>query len=89
MSVPHEILLRRSVLKDIRRIPGSILQRIQEKIAALADDPVPQGAEPIHGYEHHYRIRVGNYRVLYEVASAIRIIAIIRIGHRKEVYRKL
>jgi mRNA interferase RelE/StbE len=86
---PYEIVLKRSVAKDFRRIPQVILQSIQQRIAGLAHDPFPPGAEPISGYEHFYRIRIGNYRVVYEVATTVRIITIIRIGHRKDVYKSL
>ncbi|MDO8649482.1 MAG: type II toxin-antitoxin system RelE/ParE family toxin, partial [Candidatus Peregrinibacteria bacterium] len=78
MTKLYEIVLKRSVLKDIRGIPQSILLRIQDRIAALATDPFPSGAEPIGGYDHCYRIRLGNYRIVYEVATTIRIITIIR-----------
>jgi mRNA interferase RelE/StbE len=89
MSKIYEIVFKRSVLKDIRRIPKVVLQRIQEKITALKQEPIPAGAEPIEGYEKHFRIRIGQYRVVYEVAHEIRIITVIRIGHRKDVYRQL
>ncbi len=71
MTQPYEIVLKRSVLKDIRRIPASILQSIQQRIVALADNAFPPGMEPIEGYEHHYRIRIGNYRVLYKTEKTI------------------
>ena len=89
MKQPYAIVIKRSVLKDIRRIPASILRSIQAKIEALAENPFPTGMETIQGYDHHYRIRIGNYRIIYEVATTIRIITIIRIGHRKNVYDKL
>lgn len=89
MERPFKIELKKSVLKDIRKIPVGYLAAIRERILQLAVDPVPNGAEPIQGYKHHYRIRIGNYRVIYEVASDIRIVTIIRIGNRKDVYRQL
>lgn len=89
MNRRYEIVVKKSVLKDIRRIPRSILQSIQDRIATLADDPFPHGAEPIEGCNHHYRIRIGQYRIVYNVATTIRIITIVRIGHRKDVYRML
>lgn len=88
-DTPYQIVLKRSVLKDIRRIPRSILDALQARIAALAENPLPRGAEPIEGYAHHYRIRMGTYRIVYEVAATIRILTVIRIGHRKDVYRNL
>jgi mRNA interferase RelE/StbE len=89
MTKPYEIVLKRSVLKDIRAIPRSILRSIQDRIAALSTDPFPPGMEPIEGRDRCYRIRIGNYRIVYDVATTVRIITIIRIGHRKDVYRKL
>ena len=85
----YRIVLKKSVLKDIRKIPAVILRRIQEEIVSLAENPFPNGVESIQGYARHYRIRIGNYRVVYEVATQVRIITIIRIGHRQKVYREL
>jgi mRNA interferase RelE/StbE len=89
MSGIYRIVLKQSVLKDLRRIPRSIVRVLQERILALAQDPVPSGAEPIEGYQHWFRIRIGNYRVVYHVAKSIEIITVIKIGHRKDVYRSL
>lgn len=89
MTKLYAIVLKRSALKEIRRIPAGILRSIEDRIFALATDPFPSGVERIEGYEHCYRIRIGNYRVVYEVAGTVRIITIIRIGHRKDVYRNL
>lgn len=78
-----------SVLKDIRRLPQNVLTMLQTRIDGLAEDPFPQGVMPIKGYDKHYRIRIGQYRIVYAVETTIRIITVIRIGHRKDVYRKL
>lgn len=86
---PYRIVVKRSVLREIRRLPDVVVRRLRERIAALATDPLPPDAEPIQGYAHYYRIRVGSYRVIYEVATQIRIITIVRIGHRRDVYRVL
>ena len=89
MTKLYTIVFKRSVLKDIKRIPGVILKNIQKRIDLLPGNPFPSGAEPVEGYKHYYRIRVGDYRVVYEVAAQIGIITIIKIGHRRDVYRKL
>ena len=89
MKKPYAIVLKRSVLKDIRRIPQSVLSLIQDRVAALATNPFPPGAEPMYGYDHFYRLRIGSYRVVYEVAATIRVITIVKIGHRKDVYRQV
>lgn len=72
----YQIVVKRSVLKEIRRLPAAVLERIHERIAALAMDPVPPDAEAIQGYAHIYRLRIGSYRVVYEVAAQIRIITL-------------
>lgn len=78
-----------SVKKDIRKIPKKMLELIFDAIKKLEQEPFPSGATPIEGYKNHYRIRIGNYRVVYEVGVKIRIITIVRIRHRKDVYRGL
>ncbi len=59
-----------------------------EAVGKLGDDPRPNGSLKLQGAEHTYRIRVGVYRVIYDVLSEIRVIAIQRVGHRKDVYRE-
>lgn len=85
----YHVVLKKSVLKDIRAIPRRTLERIQSAIDDLRIDPFCKDAEKVRGYEHTYRLRVGRYRIVYEVAKTIRIITIIRIGHRKGVYKRL
>ncbi len=86
---PYGIMLQKPVLKQMRSVPPVVLRHIGERIAALANDPIPTQAEPIQGYKGHFRIRIGSYRVIYEVTHTIRIITIVRIAHRKDVYRNL
>ncbi len=89
MNSLYRIVLKESVVRDIRKFPRAVLSRLRERIAALAINPFPAGAEKIQGYEHHYRIRAGAYRIVYEVRTTVKIITIIRVGHRKDVYRRL
>ena len=85
----YTIRFLRSFNKDIRRIPSMMIERIKNSIESLRTNPMPEGCKPIRGYEGHYRIRVGQYRIVYEIASTIRIITIVKVGHRKDVYRNL
>ena len=85
----YQILFKRSAVKDIRKIPQSAVHRIQDIIDSLKEKPIPEESQKIHGYEKIFRIRIGSYRIIYEVDKIIRIITIIRIGHRKDVYKKL
>jgi mRNA interferase RelE/StbE len=61
--------------------------RIVAKIAALASNPRPHGSEKLAGYDDRYRIRQGNYRVVYEIDDDANEVTIYKIGHRREVYR--
>lgn len=85
----YTVIFIKSAQRDVRRIPSAALNRIRNAINMLQEKPIPSGSKKVRGYEVIYRVRVGQYRIVYEVAKAIRIITIIRIGHRKDVYKKL
>ena len=78
---------RRSARKDLRRIAPIDVARIITAVEALATRPFPPGCVKLSGSEHSYRIRVGAYRILYDVLGDRLIIEVIKIGHRKDVYR--
>lgn len=78
---------KKSTKKDLRKLPFAIVNRIISAVEELADDPFPHGVEKLTGSEHAYRIRVGDYRVIFEVISALELIEIQRVRHRKDVYR--
>ncbi|MBI2440913.1 MAG: type II toxin-antitoxin system RelE/ParE family toxin [Lentisphaerae bacterium] len=83
----YEILLRRSVLKkDLQRIPQTDAQRIMAAIHALADNPRPPGVQKLSGQER-YRFRQGDYRIIYSVQDQDHTIWIVKVGHRRDVYR--
>ena len=82
----YEIVLRKSVRKDLEPIPKRDVQRILADIADLANDPRPPQSRKISGSEK-YRLRCGVYRVLYEIQDAVLIVCIVKVGHRREVYR--
>jgi len=85
----YQIIFKSSVKKDIKNLPESVLLRIREAIETLAHEPFPHGFQKIRGYEGYYRIRLGNYRLVYAVDEIVEIICIIRIGHRRDVYLKM
>ncbi len=80
------IVFRKSVSKDLRRIPRADVQRILATIDALAEDPRRLGAEKLSGSER-YRIRQGTYRVLYEIRDEEILVIVVKVGHRRDVYR--
>jgi mRNA interferase RelE/StbE len=78
---------RKSTSKDLRRIPRDAVSRIVAAVAKLAEEPLPHGSEKLTGSEHTYRIRIGDYRVVYELLRNAKIVEIQRVRHRKDVYR--
>jgi mRNA interferase RelE/StbE len=84
---PFEIQWRASTKKDLRKLPPQEVAGIVAAVGALAREPFPHGSEKLSGSEHTYRIRVGDYRVIYAVFTESRIVEIQRARHRKDVYR--
>jgi len=82
-----EIRWRSSTKKDLRRLPRDEVPRILAEVARLGEEPLPHGSEKLSGGEHTYRIRVGDYRVVYEFRRSARIVEVQRVRHRKDVYR--
>ena len=82
----YELRFRKSVSKDLAPIPKRDVQRIIETVQALADDPRPPQSKRLSGAEK-YRLRCGVYRVLYEIQDDVLVVCIVKVGHRKDVYR--
>jgi mRNA interferase RelE/StbE len=80
-----ELRFKRSVATDLRTIPGKDTRKILKRIKALAENPRSEGCIKLTGKEY-YRVRAGNYRVVYEIRDAELIILVIRIAHRRKVY---
>ncbi len=82
----YKIVFKQSVAKDLRAIPNKGIKRILKRIDHLAEDPRPSGAEKLSAGEK-YRIRQGNYRILYTIEDVIVTVTIVKVGHRRDVYR--
>ncbi len=82
----YKLVVRRSVAKDLRSLPQADVARILARIEALQMDPRPPGCEKLSGLER-YRIRQGVYRILYEIADEVLTVVVVKVGHRREVYR--
>ena len=77
----------RSALKELNQLPQSIITRVLAAVESLAENPYQSGARKLAAAEHSYRLRVGDYRVVYSVDDNVLIVEIVRVGHRKDVYR--
>jgi mRNA interferase RelE/StbE len=84
----YSVFLKRSAAKELEEIgQDADRRRVVERIQDLAEDPRPPGCERLAGRQDRLRIRQGDYRVLYTVNDEKRIVTVVKIGHRKDVYR--
>jgi len=83
----YQIEIKPSASKELEKLPRQIIPRIVAAIRELARIPYPQGVKKLTGFEHTYRIRVGDYRILYNIYEDRLVIEIIRVRHRKDAYR--
>jgi mRNA interferase RelE/StbE len=86
----YKITLKESANKELLQLPKQAFIKIQAAIGKLAGDPRPAGVKKLKDSEEDlYRIRVGDYRIIYTIDDGIKIVSIRRIGHRKDIYRYL
>lgn len=83
----YRIVFRKSVARELRRIPNRDLGRILATIDSLSEEPRPSGVERLSGQER-YRVRRGNYRIIYELNDKEVIVVVVKVGHRRDVYRR-
>ena len=81
-----ELIFKQSVAKDLRQIPKKDVTRILKRIKSLNVEPRPAGVEKLSGHEK-YRIRQGVYRILYEIRNSELVVVVVKIGHRRDVYK--
>ena len=82
----YSVRFVRSARKELEQLPDAALQRVFARIEALAENPRPPGCKKLRGATDLWRIRVGNYRVVYQVADAVLLVEIRAVGDRKDVY---
>lgn len=87
MTRVYQVLVGRAAERDLRRLSGAIHDRVIAAIRALAFDPRPSGCRKLAGSERDWRIRLGDYRVVYEIADAVLVVRVNRVRHRRDVYR--
>jgi len=85
----YKVILKPSVEKDLRALPPATLKRVFKRIETLENDPRPHGSLKLAAAEQLYRIRVGEYRIVYTVDSDSRQVIVYCVRHRRDVYRSL
>ncbi len=83
----YSVLIRASAQREIEGIERATMARVMDAIGPLRDEPRPHGCEKLSALER-YRIRVGAYRVVYTIDDAIVTVVVVRVGHRRDVYRR-
>jgi mRNA interferase RelE/StbE len=85
----YKVILKPSVEKDLRVLPALTRKRVFQRIEALEDNPCPRGSLKLAGAEQLYRLRVGDYRIVYTVDRGSRHVIVYYVRHRRDVYRQL
>ena len=72
--------------RDLRGLPAEVVRRVLPRIGELSAEPRPTGAKKLSGEKDIWRIRIGDYRVLYAIEDGIRVVEVRKVGHRKDIY---
>ena len=83
----YAINYKRSASEELLQLPANIAHKVKDTINSLAENPRPKGCKKLKGSVNDYRIRIRNYRVIYTITDTLLIVVIIKIAHRKDVYR--
>ena len=82
----YKVQIKKSAVKEINSLPHRDLRNILDKIATLSDNPRPHDCKKLSAQEK-YRVRFGDYRILYSIEDVILVVTIVKVAHRKDVYR--
>jgi len=83
----YKIEIKKSAAKEIHKLPQKNLKRVLTKIQSLSGNPRPMDSKKLSAQEK-YRVRVGQYRILYSIHDDVLIIVVVKVGHRKDIYEK-
>lgn len=95
MSLQHQrperyaLVFMPAAARQVRKLPRDAAERVKKATEDLRDDPRPAGVVKLAGTEDLWRIRVGDYRVIYQIADGVLVVTVVHVGHRREVYRQL
>ena len=83
------LVFKRSAAKELASLPKAAQSRIRTRLLALVENPSPKGAKALQGHPDLFRLRVGDYRIIYRVDGRELLVLIIKVGHRRDIYRGL
>ena len=83
----YQIKFKSSAAKEFIKLPSHIKERIREAVNQLTENPRPSGVVKLKGDERLFRIRIGDYRIVYEIDDSAKLVRVTRVRHRKDVYR--
>jgi mRNA interferase RelE/StbE len=86
--VPYTVQLAPAAKRQLRKLDRSIQERVVRRLEKLEKDPRPPGVEKMEGDESTYRIRMGEYRIVYEIRDKVLVVLVLKVGHRREIYRR-
>lgn len=84
----YDIEFTHKAARQFAKLTPDVQRRLRPRIDALKDDPRPSGSEQLEGFKNTRRIRVGDYRVLYQIEDEGLLVLVIRLGHRRDIYRR-
>ncbi len=84
--VNYSVVVKSSAQKELDALDDAVFRRIDRRILALAENPRPAGCKKLKGYKDQWRVRIGDWRVVYVVDDSIKRVSITRVAHRREVY---
>jgi mRNA interferase RelE/StbE len=85
----YKVVWKRSAQKELRKLPKEAIARIIGLVETLSENPSPPGVKKLAGTENTFRLRAGDCRVVYNLLQGVLVVEVIRVGHRKEIYRRL
>jgi mRNA interferase RelE/StbE len=84
----YRIQVAPAAVRQLRKLDGSALRRVQAAIELLAEEPRPSGARKLVGGDGEWRVRTGGYRIVYEINDGVLLVLVVAVGHRREVYQR-
>lgn len=84
----YRVELQPAALRDLNRLSRETQSRIRAAVDPLADTPRPPGGDKLAAQDNRYRVRVGDHRIVYQIPDAVLLVLVVRVAHRREVYRR-